>query len=240
MAGGGGMGGKAMAGGGGVSSGGASSGGASSGGASSGGASSGGASSGGASSGGASSGGANGAGAGGSSTSGFTLTSPEQMDNAQFGIMTYTCNGKGVGQGKNPELDWSGAPAGTKSFAMTFLDVSLTVQTGSMHALGNHWAIWNIPPTVSKMPDQGMGATLSGDFAMAKQTNGYLAPCPSGNDHYEFTIYALGTDTLTVSGTTTGTSGVDSVVKALMSAQVLGTAVLHGVCGPMGTQYKGT
>lgn len=178
--------------------------------------------------------------AGGSGSGSLTLTSPTHMDGAKFDSK-YTCaespplSGKmtgGLGNGINPELDWSGVPAGTMSFAITFLDMTLI--NAGMDSLGNHWAMWNIPASAMKLPE---GTTmLSGDFAMAKQSGAFLAPCAQSlmnnmDDQYEFTIYALSTATLNVSGTS-----VANARTALKNAasSVLGTAVLKGHAGVKG------
>ena len=181
--------------------------------------------------------------AGGSGS--MTLTSTMLADNAHFDSK-YTCqespplSGKtvgGLGNGVNPELVWSGAPAGTMSFAITFLDTTLI--NAGMDSFGDHWAMWNIPATVMKLPE--MTTMLSGDFAMAKQSGTYLAPCAQSlmggmDDQYAFTVYALSTASLTVS--TTGQDVVKNARTALMTAmsagQVLGTAVLHGHAGMKG------
>ena len=172
-------------------------------------------------------------GAGGNSSGAFSLTSPDQPEGAKFGSM-YTCaasNGT-FGSGVNPELDWTGVPAGTKSFAMTFIDTKI----GADNAMGQHWAIWDIPASVTEFP-KGT-TTLTGPLAGAMQTNKYLAPCPSGNDTYEYTLYALSTDTLTVSGASgsgvSNSPGVAKVLAALKLVTPLGTATLHGTSGPMG------
>jgi phosphatidylethanolamine-binding protein (PEBP) family uncharacterized protein len=169
----------------------------------------------------------------GSSGSAFTLTSPDQAEGAKFGMM-FTCaamNGT-FGAGVNPELDWSGVPANTQSFAITFIDTKI----GEANAMGQHWAMWDVPAAVRTFPK---GTTmLTGDLSGAKQTNKYLAPCPSGNDTYELTLYALPTATLTVSGAEgTGVSnspGVAKVLAALKMITPLGTATLHGTSGAMG------
>jgi len=170
---------------------------------------------------------------GGSST--FTLTSPDLADNAKFGKM-FTCDASTgtFGAGVNPELDWAGVPAGTKSFAMTFIDTTL----GDTSPMGQHWAIWNIPwnsatGVVSKFP-QGT-KTLTGDLATAKQSGTFLTPCAQSlmnnmDDQYAFTIYALSTETLTVPGTGT----VANALTALKAITPLGTAVLHGHAGLKG------
>lgn len=228
-AGAGGMGGSGPAGGGGQ--GGAATGGASAGGASSGGMGTGGASSGGASSGGMSSGGMAGSTSGGT----FTLTSPQQMDGAKFDAK-YTCDAPGekqgqLGNGVIPELDWTGVPAGTKSFAITFIDTTL----GETSQFGQHWAMWNIPASAMKIPE-AMPATVPAELMPAKQSGAFLTPCAQSlmnnmDDQYEFTIYALSTDTLSVSGTSV--KNVLDALKAAMSAQ-LGTAKLKGHAGLKG------
>jgi hypothetical protein len=163
----------------------------------------------------------------------MTLTSPEQAEGAKFGT-AYTCaasNGT-FGAGVNPELDWTGAPSGTKSFALTFIDTKL----GATSAMGQHWAAWDIPPTVKQFP-KGT-TTLTGDLMGAQQTNKYLAPCPSGNDTYEFTLYALAEATLSVTGAsgsgTSNSAGVAKVLAALQAVKPLATATLHGTSGAKG------
>lgn len=173
-------------------------------------------------------GGAGGAGAGGSSGA-FTLTSPNHMDGAHFDAK-YTCasmNGQ-LMTGANPDLVWSGAPAGTKSFAITFIDTTL----GETSPLGQHWAIWNIPAAVNKFPEAT--TTLNGELMSAKQSGRFFAPCAQSlqngmNDQYEFTIYALPNETLNVSG-----MSVANCLAALKMATPLATAKLRGHAGLKG------
>ncbi|HEV8550405.1 MAG TPA: YbhB/YbcL family Raf kinase inhibitor-like protein [Polyangiaceae bacterium] len=242
---GGGSAGQATGGSAGAGTGGASTGGTSSGGASTGGATSGGMGAGGAAAG---SGGTAMGGAGGAMTGGtFTLASTDQMDGAKF-AGTFTCNGGSLGSGVNPELHWSGSPAGAMSFAITFIDTTL----GADNSMGQHWAMYNIPASVMEIAQGALTKTLTGDIMAAKQVtplnNGFLAPCASSmagapDDNYEFTVYALNTASLTNPGTS-----VKSVLQALgvldsagklvnppmLNAAVLGTAVLHGHAGSKG------
>jgi phosphatidylethanolamine-binding protein (PEBP) family uncharacterized protein len=181
--------------------------------------------------------GANGAGAGGSGGGGaFTLTSPTHEDGAHFDAK-FTCaamNGT-FGAGVNPELNWTGVPAGTKSLAMTFIDTTL----GEDSSMGQHWAIWNIPWDGTKpttMPE-GMGQTLTGDFAMAKQNGKFLTPCAQSlmggmDDEYRFKLYALSTETLNVTGSTSVANALTALRAA--EAQTLGTAELTGHAGLKG------
>ena len=183
-------------------------------------------------SGGGSSGSATGGAGGTPATGSFKLTSPNHMDGAKFDAK-YTCASAGgmLMGGSNPELDWSGAPAGTMSYAITFLDQTLI--DANMAQLGNHWAIWNIPASVMKFPEAS-GAMLSGDLMTAKQSGKFFPPCAQSvmngmDDQYEFTIYALPTATLNVTG-----SSVANAVAALKSATPPATAKLKGHAGVKG------
>jgi Raf kinase inhibitor-like YbhB/YbcL family protein len=158
----------------------------------------------------------------------FEVTSPDHVDGMKFAD-ALTCAGTGnFSVSVSPELNWTGVPEGTKSFAVTFIDHTASGD------LGQHWAIWNIPATVTQLPG-GLTAPLPAELGGASQTNKYLGPCPSGNlDSYEFTVYALSVEMLDVTGATgmgvANTAGVKNVVAALVAAeaQTLGTASLTG------------
>ena len=169
---------------------------------------------------------------GGGSTGAFVLTSPDLKEGDHFAAK-FTCASAmpmqpRPGNAPNPELDWSSAPSGTMSFAITFIDTTL----GDNNPLGQHWAVWNIPASVMKFPQGTMA--LTGDLAMAKQSGPFFPPCAQSlmngmDDQYEFTVYALGTATLNVQG-----MSVANALAALKSAQVLGKAVLRGHAGKNG------
>jgi len=173
----------------------------------------------------------------------MTLTSQAQADGAKF-ASKYTCqespplSGKsvgGLGNGINPDLEWMNAPAGTMSFAITFLDTTLI--NAGMDSLGNHWAMWNIPATVMTLPEGT--TTLSGSLMNAKQSGTFLAPCAQSlmggmDDQYAFTVYALSTATLNVTGGTGVAQARTALANAMTAGQVLATAVLHGHAGLKG------
>ena len=155
------------------------------------------------------------------------------MEGAKF-AGKFTCNGGALRDGVNPELHWSGVPAGTKSFAMTFIDTTI----GENSAMGQHWAIWNIPwdPATGKvsMFPEALPMTLTGDLATAKQSGKFFPPCAQSlvggmDDQYAFTLYALSTTTLNITGTS-----VMSALTALRAANPLGTAKLTGHAGLKG------
>jgi len=102
----------------------------------------------------------------------------------------YTCDGLDI----SPALSWSGAPAGTKSFALIVDDPDAPAGTW------NHWLIWNLPPTqhqlsegISKDPQLPDGVRQGlNDF----HKPGYNGPCPPpGKPHrYYFRLFALDSD----------------------------------------------
>ncbi|SAK41631.1 lipoprotein [Caballeronia arationis] len=101
------------------------------------------------------------------------------------------------GGNRSPQLSWRGAPAETRSFAVTIVDPD---------APGRgwwHWAVAGIPASVTQLPGNAsasgalrtMGAVEArNDF----DTDGYGGPCPPpGKPHrYVITVYALNSDDL--------------------------------------------
>jgi Raf kinase inhibitor-like YbhB/YbcL family protein len=112
-------------------------------------------------------------------------------------------NGMGcTGQNMSPELSWKGAPAGTKSFAVTMYDPDAPTGSGWWH-----WVVYNIPATTMSLP-QGAGDAAKNLLpAGATQGNtdfgtpGYGGPCPppgSKDHHYQIVVFALNIDKLDV------------------------------------------
>src|SRR5579872_2681778 len=108
----------------------------------------------------------------------------------------FGCNG----QNQSPSLKWTGAPDGTKSFAINLYDPDAPTGSGFWH-----WVVFNIPPDVTSLPKNAgdlkgpeapKGAVQSRtDFGVP----GYGGPCPPEGDpphHYHFTIFAVDTPKL--------------------------------------------
>jgi Raf kinase inhibitor-like YbhB/YbcL family protein len=174
---------------------------------------------GGAGSGGAGTGGASG-GSGGGGT--FTLTS-SKLDGT--GAMEMPADFTCEGDAHSPPFEWTGVPAGTMSFAMLFVDTTIAADNPDS-SMAWHHAIWDIPASVTGLPeDMPTTATVTDPVACKQfnplQCDGYLAPCANREDTYEFRLYALPVATLT------GTfSSVVAIRDAVMDANPLGEAVL--------------
>lgn len=129
----------------------------------------------------------------------------------------YTCDGSDV----SPPLSWSGAPDGTKSFALICDDPDAPGKTWV------HWVLYDLPAGVGKLPRGVPGrAALSGGGTQG--TNdfrkiGYGGPCPPGGTHrYVFKLYALDTELKLGAGATKGDA------ERAMKGHVLGQATLTG------------
>ena len=112
-----------------------------------------------------------------------------------------------AGGNKSPHLKWSGAPAGTKSFAVTCYDPDAPTGSGFWH-----WLMVNIPPNVTEL-EAGAGSAGGKMPAGALQTRtdfgapGYGGPCPPEGDHphrYLFTVFAVKADKIDVKADTLG------------------------------------
>ena len=101
----------------------------------------------------------------------------------------------GEGADVSPALKWEGAPAGTKSFALICDDPDAPVGTW------DHWLIWNIPPTMTELPENVekketvLGTARQGMNGWPRLGyNGPMPPRGHGKHRYFFKLYALDTE----------------------------------------------
>jgi Raf kinase inhibitor-like YbhB/YbcL family protein len=93
----------------------------------------------------------------------------------------YTCHGAGI----HPPLDWSGAPANTKSLAVIVDDSSAPITPYI------YWLVFDIQPGTTDI-QEGSLPTGAKQALNSAGTVTYDAPCPVGHPHsYRFTVYAL-------------------------------------------------
>jgi Raf kinase inhibitor-like YbhB/YbcL family protein len=131
-----------------------------------------------------------------------------------------------AGGNKSPHLKWSGAPAGTKSFAVTLFDPDAPTGSGFWH-----WVVVNIPADVTEL---AAGAGSKGgnmpDGSLMTRTelgaSGYLGPCPPEGDHphrYLFTVFAVGKDKLGVTADTSpAVVGFNLHFNTLAKTEIMG------------------
>src|ERR1700676_3706672 len=159
----------------------------------------------------------------------FTVTSNSFKDgdylpgdfilSADFG---FGCAGGNV----SPHLAWVGAPAGTKSFAVTCYDPDAPTGSGF-----RHWLVVNIPASVTELAAGAgnAGGKLPAGALMTRTdfaNPGYGGPCPPEGDHphrYLFTVFAVGADKLDVKAdTSAAVVGFNLHFKTLEKASIMG------------------
>ncbi len=131
---------------------------------------------------------------------GFKLSSPDIKPGAKIS-MEQVFNGFGcTGPNISPALAWSGAPADTKSFALTVYDPDAPTGSGFWH-----WVVFNIPASATGLPKNAGDpkANLMPQGAVQSRTDfgvpGWGGPCPPEGDkphRYVFTLFAVKVDHL--------------------------------------------
>ena len=132
-----------------------------------------------------------------------------------------------AGGNLSPQLSWSGAPEGTKSFALTCFDPDAPTGSGFWH-----WVVVNIPADLTSLAlGAGSGGSMP-DGALQTRTDfgapGYGGPCPPEGDHphrYLFTLHAVGVEALPVEADTSA-----AVVGFMLNFNTLAKAALMGLC----------
>jgi len=159
----------------------------------------------------------------------FTLTSTDLKDGRQLAQAQMSGMFGAGGQDKSPELTWSGFPKETKSFAITVYDPDAPTGSGFWH-----WAVKDIPPTVTSLPS-GAGSLnstelpkeavqLPNDAGLA-QFLGAAPPIGHGKHHYFITIYAVDVATLDIPKTATpAILGFNLFTHTLARATIMGWA----------------
>src|ERR1700694_589006 len=113
----------------------------------------------------------------------LSLTSAEIKEGATIAneqvFKGFGCTGGNI----SPSLSWSGAPSGTKSFAVSIYDPDAPTGSGWWH-----WVVYNIPPAVTSLPKGAgdMKKKLMPKGAIQSRTDfgtaGYGGPCPPTGD----------------------------------------------------------
>lgn len=151
------------------------------------------------------------------------LTSPAFPDGSEIPDK-YT---QQVPDAVSPELEWTNVPPGTQTFALLFHDPDVALQRKLNDV--THWIAWNIPGSMTKLPEGVKPeATSSDGMVQGKNTRnavGYMGPGapPTGPDHhYTFELFALDTKL------DLGPDATREQVMNAMEGHIIGKAVWEG------------
>lgn len=130
----------------------------------------------------------------------FTLTSKAFADGQPFGNDQVSGIMGAGGSDISPDLTWSGFPEKTRSFAVTMYDPDAPTGSGFWH-----WAVANLPATVTELPAgvgdgshtgfPGDAVTLANDASL-KRFIGAAPPAGHGPHRYYVAVHAVGVEKL--------------------------------------------
>ena len=142
----------------------------------------------------------------------FVLRSPVVKDGAEL-PKEFTGDGAGI----SPPLEWVGAPAGTKSYAM------ILHHTDARGENISYWIMYDMPATLKNLPKDAKGVGTLGISSRSRHA-GYTPPHSAGPGIrvYVYTLYALSVPALTMP---TGEVGHEALLAAIKN-KILASADL--------------
>lgn len=154
-------------------------------------------------------------------TASFTVTSADVTDGAPLKDDQVASLGN-----TSPELSWSGAPEGTRSYCVTCFDPDAPTPSGFWH-----WAVVDLPADCTGLPTGAgaEGATLPGRAFMLRNDGGAAAfmgaaPPPHDQVHrYYFVVHAVSEESLGI-----GADASNAVLSFNLAFKTLGRAIIHG------------
>ncbi|MEU8795752.1 YbhB/YbcL family Raf kinase inhibitor-like protein [Streptomyces sp. NPDC048643] len=154
----------------------------------------------------------------------FTVTSTTVTDGAAW-PPEQCSSGLPGGKDISPQLSWSGAPDGTRSYAVTVYDPDAPTGSGFWH-----WAVADIPATVTELSegagdDTGSqlpkGAYQLPNDARVPHYIGAAPPAGHGQHRYFIVVHALD-----IPATGVPADATPAVLGFTMAGHTLGRAVL--------------
>ncbi len=136
----------------------------------------------------------------------FSVTSSDVSDGGVLPMPQVSGVMGAGGEDRSPQLSWSGFPEGTRSFAVTVYDPDAPTASGFWH-----WAVANIPASVTDLPAGAGTQDGEGLPAGALQLRndagfpGYVGAAPPsghGPHRYFVVVHAVDTDALDVTADT--------------------------------------
>ncbi len=164
------------------------------------------------------------------SAAGFQLSSPDIRSGGTIDP-SFEFDGFGCkGQNRSPALEWSGAPAGTRSVAITVYDPDAPTGSGWWH-----WSVIDLPRGPGALPANAGAVGGAGLPPGARQIrNDYGVPawggvCPPAGDkahRYIFTVHALKVERLDIPADATA-----ALAGYMINANTLGKASFQAAYG---------
>jgi Raf kinase inhibitor-like YbhB/YbcL family protein len=151
----------------------------------------------------------------------FTVTSTDVADGQPMADAQVFAAGN-----TSPQLSWSDAPEGTKSFTITCFDPDAPTPSGFWH-----WVLVDVPADVTSL-DTGAGAEgadLPGKAFHVRNDGGtqcFMGAAPPEGDQvhrYFFVVHAVGEDSLGVDA-----DASPAVVSFNLAFKTVGRAILQG------------
>ncbi|MDP9392365.1 MAG: YbhB/YbcL family Raf kinase inhibitor-like protein [Actinomycetota bacterium] len=136
----------------------------------------------------------------------FSVTSSDVSDGGVLPMPQVSGVMGAGGEDRSPQLSWSGFPEGTRSFAVTVYDPDAPTASGFWH-----WAVANIPASVTELPagagTQDGGSLPAGALQLRNDAGfpGYVGAAPPsghGPHRYFVVVHAVDTDALDVTADT--------------------------------------
>jgi Raf kinase inhibitor-like YbhB/YbcL family protein len=160
----------------------------------------------------------------------FRLSSPDVAEGKTLAA-AQVLNGFGcTGGNVSPALSWTGAPADTKSFAVTVYDPDAPTGSGWWH-----WIVFNLPASVTSLPagagDLAKRILPAGAVPGRTDFGGsdFGGACPPAGDkphRYIFSVHALKVDNLPLDGQASG-----AMVGFFVNANTIAKATVTAVYG---------
>lgn len=162
----------------------------------------------------------------------FEVTSKDVKNGEAFALSQYSgIFGVVGGQDISPQLSWSGAPEGTKSYVVTIYDLDAPTGAGFWH-----WAVANIPANVNELAkgagDEAGSGLPEGAFQLPNDARAarYIGAAPQvghGKHTYVIVVYALDVEDIGVPADATPTFlGFNMAGHTLARAVMTATAEL--------------
>jgi len=157
---------------------------------------------------------------------GFTLTSADITDSQPLKMAQVSGIMGAGGQDVSPQLSWSGFPEETQSFAVTVFDPDAPTASGFWH-----WAVANLPATVTELPaGVGDGSLLPGDAltlcndAGMRRFVGAAPPAGHGYHRYFVAVHAVSVEKLDLAeDASPAFLGFNLFMKSIARAVIYGT-----------------